>query len=151
MKFFTALAALVVATVASATSPTFTNCATGSTDMTVTGFSLAPYPLCVGAQVCATVSGTLSAPITTGGLLTISGKYLGRVVYSDSEDLCTVLAGSGNPCPIAATTGSITACVTVKTTAPTNINVALTVTAINGDGNTIFSQCGTITAITCST
>ena len=150
MKFFTALAALVVATVASATSPTFTNCATGSTDMTVTGFTLAPYPPCIGKLVCATVTGTLTAPITSGGPLTITPTFLGHK-FPYSVDLCTALNATDNPCPIAITTNSITACFPFKSTAPTNINVALTVTAINGDGNTIFSQCGTITAITCST
>ncbi|KAF9190708.1 hypothetical protein BGZ50_009849 [Haplosporangium sp. Z 11] len=121
MKFFTAIAALVVAAVASAQtpSPPFSNCATGATDMTVTGLTLNPYPLCVGKPVCATVTGTLSAPVTSPASLAITGKYLGRVVYTDNVDLCTVLAASGYPCPVATTVTSVTACVLVKANAPT--------------------------------
>ncbi|KAF8937788.1 hypothetical protein EDD21DRAFT_383005 [Dissophora ornata] len=151
MKFFAAIAALVVATVANALSPAFTNCATGTTDMTVTGFTLSPYPLCIGAQVCATITGTLSAPVTSGGAISIQGKYLGRVVYTDSQDLCTVLAASGYTCPLPVTTTTVTACVLVKTTAPANVPVVLNIQATNGDGNVLFSECATVTATTCST
>ncbi|CAO3570116.1 unnamed protein product [Mortierella alpina] len=147
MKFIAALAALVVATVANA--QTFTNCATGVADMTVTGFSVNPYPLCIGQNVCATVTGTLSTPIIAPAKLAVTGKYLGRVVYSDNQDLCTVLAASGVPCPVPVSVTSVTACVLVKTTAPANIPVQLTILATNGNNHVLFCQAATVTAVQC--
>ncbi|KAG0365104.1 hypothetical protein BC939DRAFT_455811 [Gamsiella multidivaricata] len=149
MKFFAAIAALVVAAVANAQSPAFTNCATGATDMTVSAFSVSPYPLCIGQNVCASVTGTLSTPVITGAKLAITGRYGGRVVYTDNQDLCTVLAASGHPCPVATSVTSITACVLVKTTAPANVPVALVIQATNGNGNVLFCQTATVTAKVC--
>ncbi|KAG0334291.1 hypothetical protein BG004_000481 [Podila humilis] len=148
MKFFAAVAALLVATVANAQVP-FTNCATGPTDLTITTFSLAPYPLCVNQNVCASGVGVLSTPVIAPAKLSISGKYLGRVVYTDNQDLCAITAASGQPCPIPVTVTSITACVLVKPSAPTGINVQLTVTAINGNNNVLFCQAATVTANNC--
>ncbi|KAG0208088.1 hypothetical protein BGX31_002422, partial [Mortierella sp. GBA43] len=113
MKFFAAIAALAVAAVVKAQQPTFTNCATGPTDLTISTFSLNPYPLCIGQNVCASGTGQLSVPVTAGvnQNLTITGRYLNRVVYSDTYNLCDLLAAQGNPCPIPVTQTSITACV----------------------------------------
>ncbi|KAF9187915.1 hypothetical protein BGZ51_000100 [Haplosporangium sp. Z 767] len=149
MKFITAAAALFVAAVANAQSPSFTNCAPASADMTVTGFSLSPYPLCVGKEVCATVTGTLNASIVGPSALSIVGKYLGRVVYTDNHDLCSVLADTEHPCPVDTTATSVTACILVKANAPTGIPVALTIQATNGSGNTLFCQTATVTAQVC--
>ncbi|KAF9955255.1 hypothetical protein BGZ72_003913 [Mortierella alpina] len=151
MKFIAAIAALIVAAVANAQtpSPPFGNCATGATDMTVTGFTLTPYPLCIGQTVCATVNGTLSAPIVAPAKLAITGRYLGRVVYTDNHDLCVVLAASGVPCPVPTTVTSVTACVLVKPTAPANIPVALTLLATNGNNHVLFCQSATVTAVNC--
>ncbi|KAF8925725.1 hypothetical protein BGZ58_000526 [Dissophora ornata] len=144
MKSFTAaIAALACFTVAAAqTMPPITNCATGATDLTITTFTLAPYPLCINKDVCATGTGQLSAPVTQGATLAIQGKYLGRVVYTDNQDLCTLLGAQGLSCPIPVTLTSITACVLVKSTAPANVPVALTVLATNGDNNILFCQAG---------
>ncbi|KAG0250576.1 hypothetical protein BG011_008245 [Mortierella polycephala] len=150
MKFFTAIAALVAVAVANAqTSPTFTDCSTGSTDMTVTGLTLTPYPLCAGGQVCAIVTGTLTSSVTSPAGLSITGKYLGRVVYTDAVDLCTVLGESGYPCPIDTTVTSVEACVDIKPTAPVGIPVSLTLLATNGNGNVLFCQVATVTAAAC--
>ncbi|KAG0201211.1 hypothetical protein BGX28_005911 [Mortierella sp. GBA30] len=149
MKFFAAIAALVVAAVANAQSPAFTNCATGVADMTVTGFSVSPYPLCIGKTVCATVTGTLATSIVAPATLTITGKYLGRTVYTDNQDLCAVLAASGVPCPVATSVTSVTACVLVKSTAPANIPVVLTIQATNGNNHALFCQSATVTAANC--
>ncbi|KAG0337663.1 hypothetical protein BG004_007557 [Podila humilis] len=146
---FTAVAALLLAAVATAQQPTWTNCATGPTDMTVSAFSVAPYPLCVNQNVCATVVGTLSTAVIAPAKLSISGKYLGRVVYTDNQDLCAILSAAGHPCPLPITTTTITACVLVKPTAPTGINVQLTVTATNGNNNVLFCQGATVTANNC--
>ncbi len=147
MKFIAAIAAIVVAAVANA--QTFTSCATGPTDMTVTAFSVNPYPLCVGQNVCATVGGTLSTPIIAPAKLAVTGKYLGRVVYTDNQDLCVVLAASGIPCPVPVTVTSVTACVLVKPTAPANIPVQLTILATNGNNHILFCQSATVTAANC--
>ncbi|KAF9954596.1 hypothetical protein BGZ72_004461 [Mortierella alpina] len=149
MKFIAAIAAIVVAAVANAQSPSFTSCATGATDMTVTGFSVSPYPLCISQNVCASVSGTLSAPITAPAKLAVTGRYLGRVVYTDNQDLCVVLAASGVPCPVPVTVTSVTACVLVKSTAPANIPVQLTILATNGNNHVLFCQAATVTAANC--
>ncbi|KAF9913879.1 hypothetical protein BX616_009399 [Lobosporangium transversale] len=141
MKFITAVAAFVLAAVANAqTQPTFTNCATGATDLVINSFSLSPYPLCIGQNVCATGNGQLSAPVTAGAKLNIVGKYLNRIVYTDAHDLCTLLGNQGHPCPVPVTLTSITACVLVKTTAPAGIPVQLQISATNGNGHVLFCQ-----------
>ncbi|KAF9975555.1 hypothetical protein BGZ73_000767 [Actinomortierella ambigua] len=143
MKFFAALAALVVAgtaVVVGQTMPTPYNCATGPTQISITSFTLSPYPLCIGQNVCATGTGTLSTPVIEGAKLNIIGKYLNRIVYTDSHNLCTLMAAQGIPCPIPTSLTSITSCVLVKPNAPANIPVVLTVTAYNGDGNMLFCQ-----------
>ncbi|KAG0302803.1 hypothetical protein BGZ97_002165 [Linnemannia gamsii] len=117
--------------------------------MTVTGFSVDPYPLCINKPVCATVTGTSTTPIDGDATLAITGRYLGRLVYTDNQDLCAVLGASGHPCPVPVTTNQVTACVLVKPNAPPNIAVALTITATNGDGGIIFCQTATVTAINC--
>ncbi|KAG0301445.1 hypothetical protein BGZ98_008355, partial [Dissophora globulifera] len=145
MKFFAAIAALVVATVANAASPPFTNCATGTPGMTVTGFTLAPYPMCIGQNVCAAVTGTLSSPIVAGSSISIVGRFAGRVVYNDSHDLCTVLAASGVSCPVPTTVTSVNACVQVLSSAPADINVQLTIQATNNN-QVLFCQAAVVTA-----
>ncbi|KAF9959794.1 hypothetical protein BGZ65_000047 [Modicella reniformis] len=150
MKFFAAIAALAVAAVAKALSPAFSDCSAGvSTDISVTGLTLAPYPLCIGQTVCATITGTLSNPITAGSTLSIIGRYLGRVVYSDNHDLCTVLAASGLPCTVNPPKSTVTACIPVLSSAPASIPVALTIQAVNGNSNLIFCQSATVTAQNC--
>ncbi|KAG0055945.1 hypothetical protein BGZ83_006870 [Gryganskiella cystojenkinii] len=148
MKFIAALAALCVAAVAQAQVP-FTNCASGATDITITAFSIAPYPLCVNQNVCATGTGTLSTPVVDGATLSIVGRYLNKIVYTDNQNLCTLMAAQGHPCPIPTTLTSITACVLVKPGAPVNIPVNLQVLATNGNGHTLFCQAATVTAQNC--
>ncbi|KAF8933399.1 hypothetical protein BGZ47_010882 [Haplosporangium gracile] len=148
MKFIAAFVALVAASVVNAQSPAFTNCA-AAPQMAVTGFTVSPYPLCINKQVCATVTGTSTTPIDGDATLAVTGRYLGRLVYTDNQDLCTVLGASGHPCPVPITTNQVTACILVKPNAPPNIGVALTITATNGDGGVIFCQTATVTAVTC--
>ncbi|KAI8349482.1 hypothetical protein B0O80DRAFT_459648 [Mortierella sp. GBAus27b] len=141
MKFFAAVAALAyLAFTVAQTLPPITNCATGPTDLVINSFTLAPYPLCVNQNVCATGTGQLLTPVVAGGQLSIIGRYLGRVVYTDNHDLCGLLSTQGFTCPIPTTLTSITACVLVKPNAPVNIPVALTVQATNGNGNLLFCQ-----------
>ncbi|KAF9344979.1 hypothetical protein BGX34_005163, partial [Mortierella sp. NVP85] len=127
MKFFAAVATLALAAVASAQTPTFTSCAAAGVtpELAITSFTLSPYPLCIGQPVTASGTGVLSAPVTSGAKLSIIGRYLGRVVYTDNQDLCTLTATAGLPCPIATTTSSITVAVLVKSSAPADVPVAL--------------------------
>ncbi|KAG9323324.1 hypothetical protein KVV02_004532 [Mortierella alpina] len=147
MKFFATIAALVVAAVANA--QTFTNCAAGPTDLTINAFSVSPYPLCIGQNVCATGTGSLSTPVIAPAKLAITGKYLGRIVYTDNHDLCALTGSQGYPCPIPVTMTSITVCVLVKPSAPANIPVQLTVLATNGNNHVLFCQAATVTAQNC--
>ena len=122
MKFFAAIAALACVVIAQAqTLPPITNCATGATDLTINTFTLAPYPLCVNQNVCATGTGQLNTPVIQGAKLSIIGRYLNKIVYTDNEDLCALLAAQGFTCPIPVTLTSITACVLVKPTAPVGV------------------------------
>ncbi|KAG0283300.1 hypothetical protein BGZ96_012334 [Linnemannia gamsii] len=150
MKFIAALTTLVLAAVASAQMPTPYNCATGPTQIAITSFTLDPYPLCINKMVCASGTGTLSTPVVDGATLSITGRYLGRLVYTDNHDLCSLLASQGFACPMPTTMTSITACVLVKPNAPPNIGVALRVVAVNGDGGTLFCQAADgVIATTC--
>ncbi|KAF9546567.1 hypothetical protein EC957_009645 [Mortierella hygrophila] len=152
MKFIAALATLVLAAVASGqtTMPTPFDCSTGSTQIAITSFDLSPYPLCINEMVCATGTGTLSTPVIEGATLAITGRYLGRLVYTDNHDLCELLASQGFACPMPTTMTSITACVLVKPNAPPNIGVALQVLAVNGDGGVLFCQAANgVIATTC--
>ncbi|KAG0241594.1 hypothetical protein BGX31_001027 [Mortierella sp. GBA43] len=94
--------------------------------------------MCVNKLVCITVTGSLLAPIIDRGQVTVVGRYLGRVVYSDTHDLCTLLGSSGSACPIPTTVTSITICFLVKSNAPLNIPVDITFQVTNGNGNVIF-------------
>ncbi|KAF8932736.1 hypothetical protein EDD21DRAFT_446996 [Dissophora ornata] len=149
MKFIASITALfAVAAVAQAQVP-FTNCATGATDLTINSFTLSPYPLCINSTTCATGTGQLNAPVTAGATLSITGSYLGVNVYSDTQDLCALMAAKGYNCPIPVTLTSITYCLFIKDTAPANVPVSLTIEATNGDGNVLFCQAATVTAQNC--
>ncbi|KAG0363983.1 hypothetical protein BG005_000015 [Podila minutissima] len=150
MKFFAAVATLVIAAVANA-QPSWTDCApAGTADLTISSFTVTPYPLCIGQNVCASGNGVLKVPVTAPAKLQISGSYLGRVVYTDNQDLCAISAAYGQPCPIPVTVTSITACVLVKTSAPANIDVKLTVKAFNGNNHILFCQEATVKATNCA-
>ncbi|KAG0001673.1 hypothetical protein BGZ80_008492 [Entomortierella chlamydospora] len=150
MKFFAAAAALAVATVAYAgAAPSFNDCSSNA-DLTISSFSISPYPLCVGKQVCATGTGKLSAPVTAPATLNVIGQYFGMNVYTDTQDLCALLAAQGHPCPVPVTLTAITSCINVKADAPTGIPVTLTVSATNGNGNSLFCQSASgVTAAKC--
>ncbi|KAG0218010.1 hypothetical protein BGX33_008871 [Mortierella sp. NVP41] len=110
--------------------------------MSVTGFSVAPYPLCIGKEMCFTVIGSLNTPIFEPVRLSITGKYLNRVVYTDNHDYCQLLAAMGRPCPVAATVTVLTTCVLVKPTIPAYVNMPMQFLVLNGDNNVIYCQAG---------
>lgn len=119
MKFFAAIITFLLTTLVAA-QVTFTNCAPAGTtpEFTVSTFSLSPYPLCINQNVCASATGQLSVVITQGATLSIIGRFLGRIVYTDIQDLCALLAAAGYPCPVAMTRTTITVCILVKPNAP---------------------------------
>ncbi|KAG0225798.1 hypothetical protein BGW41_004551 [Actinomortierella wolfii] len=154
MKFCAIIATLFAAAIASAQDvPSFTHCEKLSDEivpqLTIEQFTIAPYPLCIGQSVCATGKGQLSTPVIEGAQLSITGKFLGRIVYTDNYDLCTLMANQGHPCPIPTTLTSLTSCINVKPNAPADINVKLEVMATNGDGNLLFCQEANVIAKKC--
>ncbi|KAG0035535.1 hypothetical protein BGZ81_006912, partial [Podila clonocystis] len=84
--------------------------------MTVTSFSVSPYALCIGFDVCATAVGILSAPIVAPATLAIA-KYLGRTICTDIQEFCSVV---GVSCPVPVTATSITFWVLVKPSTSAN-------------------------------
>ncbi|KAF9417012.1 hypothetical protein BGZ76_004572 [Entomortierella beljakovae] len=134
MKFFTAIVATAIASVANAAFPTPTNCAPANADISISTFTIEPYPLCINQPACAIGTGVLHNPVTAGSTLSILGTLFGSPVYTDNQDLCTLLAAQGFTCPIPTTMTSIKACVLVKPSAPANVS------AVNGGGTVLFCQ-----------
>ncbi|KAG0279387.1 hypothetical protein BGZ95_001365 [Linnemannia exigua] len=136
---FSVLALLVSCTWAQIT---FGDCAVFPPQFTVNtgGFSVAPYPICRNKNMCVTATGSLSTPIVSGAKFSITGTYLGRLVYSDEQNLCSILADYGIWCPVATYRSSLTICVLVKSSVPLNVYMAMKFLATNGDGNIIFCQ-----------
>ncbi|KAF8949191.1 hypothetical protein BGZ52_006049, partial [Haplosporangium bisporale] len=85
----------------------------GTTDQTVTNFTL-KQSFCRGKHYTVIATGPVIQDIIAPAKLSISGKYLGRVIYSDNLDLCALLAAAGTPCPIAAGTAALTFDVLLK-------------------------------------
>ncbi|KAF9172474.1 Phosphatidylglycerol/phosphatidylinositol transfer protein, partial [Mortierella sp. AD010] len=104
-----------------------------------------PNPPKVGQDVCITLSGTLSAAVTQGATLAITGTFLGIKVYSASGDLCDGLAGSSTPCPIAAGAQTVTQCVSVPSNVPAGISITLKAVATAASGSEIFCISGPLT------
>lgn len=125
MKLFAAIATLLLAIVAAAqTVCTFgcNDCTGGTGELAVTSASITPNPLCAGQNACFTATGSLSVPITAGGNFVLVGKYLGRTIYTDTQDLCTLLAANGYNCPVPTSATSITLCFLVKANVPINVS-----------------------------
>ncbi|KAK3825349.1 MAG: hypothetical protein J3Q66DRAFT_365139 [Benniella sp.] len=151
MKLFAAVATLILATFATAQSPMFIGCG-AFPEILVDFLFLNPYPLCVGKTVTITVIGSISTPILDRSTLKISGRYLGRIVYWDNtHDLCSLLAFTGNPCPVPTSQYALSMDVLVKSTFPKNVPVDLYIEAFNGGDLTrrLFCQVATVTGQTC--
>jgi len=124
MKFL-AVIATVIATAAAIEYPVFpfvwNDCSPPSADQTVTNFTLKPT-FCPGMNYTVISTGLTSKDIIAPSKLQILGKYLGRIVYSDNQDLCALLAASGTPCPVAAGTAILSFDVLLKPTWPLNVS-----------------------------
>ncbi|KAG0086677.1 hypothetical protein BGZ92_007970 [Podila epicladia] len=79
--------------------------------------------------------------------VSVYGKYLGRTVYTDNQDLCAVLASIGITCPAPITITSITLCLLVKPSCPANIPLQMTITATNGNNHILFCQSAIIALV----
>ncbi|KAF9404009.1 hypothetical protein BGX21_003897 [Mortierella sp. AD011] len=143
MKFFAAIITLIAATVVKADQPTWTSC-NSTADLTVSSFSVDPYPLCVGKNVCATIVGTLSAPITAPSTLSIVGTYFGVTIYKQFVDLCALVS-----CPVAQNTTTLEVCFPFLSTIPTGIPFVYTFSAANGNEDSLFCQTATVIFTTC--
>lgn len=138
-----ALAAILFIGAAAQSSVSWTNCALGPpTDMRVDDFTLAPYPLCIGQSVCATATGTLSTDVTSVAWITLAGKYLGRQVYCDSQNVCILLYEQGRWCPIPTTMTSVTICLMIKGSILANVDIELTINVTNGNNHILFCRSG---------
>ncbi|GJJ68586.1 hypothetical protein EMPS_00932 [Entomortierella parvispora] len=143
MKFFSAIVA--VAAMAASASAAFSSCGTSSDSLTLGSVSYTPNPPVVNQNICVTLSGTLSKPVTTGATISVTATFFGINVYSNSGDLCAALAGGANPCPIPVTTTSLTDCITVPSSVPAGISINLQATATNADSSPIFCISGPLT------
>ncbi|KAF9922062.1 hypothetical protein FBU30_007836 [Linnemannia zychae] len=150
MKFSTAILSTLSAFCLLNQKVSAINCATSSTIMTLSSYSITPYPLCIGKDLCNTATGVLSEPITNGARLSIVGRYLNTIVYSDEKDLCALMAAAGMPCPIPATLASLPTCYLIKSSMPANVPVAMTWKAVNGDFKVIYCESQTVQAVVCS-
>ncbi|KAK3846397.1 MAG: hypothetical protein J3R72DRAFT_471549 [Linnemannia gamsii] len=142
MKITTALVTLATVAVSSV-SAQFTNLinsALGPVQYDGTNYTVTPSPMCIGKQFCLTASGTLSTDIIEGSTYSFVGRYLGRLFYVDNQELCTVLAASGTPCPVPAGAFNLKLCNLLKPNYVPNFPVEYEFNAVNGDGGTIFTQ-----------
>ncbi|KAG0017410.1 hypothetical protein BGZ80_008307 [Entomortierella chlamydospora] len=88
--------------------------------------------------------GSLIYPTTSPSSLSIIGTYYCTTVYFQSPGFCTLVS-----CPVAQSATALEVCIPVLTTAPISITVVLTISATNGNGDTLLCQTGTITAANC--
>ncbi|KAF9408760.1 hypothetical protein BGZ94_002206 [Podila epigama] len=113
----------------------------------VTSLTIKPG-FCVLKPFTLTAAGALSAPIIDGAKINISGRYLGRLVYSDSKYLCPLLAEAGTPCPIATTATSWSVTLPQKG-GMVNVLNAYLFRVTNGDGGIVFCKQSTMLAVKC--
>ncbi|KAG0294444.1 hypothetical protein BGZ97_005087, partial [Linnemannia gamsii] len=102
--------------------------------------TLSPSTPCINQAFCLNLTGCLSTPIIQGAKYSITGRWLGRLVYTDNSDLCEILAAVGTPCPIPAGTTNLTICRPLKPNTPPNMPIYWQFVATNGDGGLITAQ-----------
>ncbi|KAF9340697.1 Phosphatidylglycerol/phosphatidylinositol transfer protein, partial [Linnemannia elongata] len=106
---------------------------------------LHPQPPKVGQNLCITLNGSLSKPVTTGSQIRVTATFWGINVYDQTADLCAGLVGGANPCPIATTTTTVTQCITVPSNVPAGVSLTLKAVATNADASRIFCINGPLT------
>ncbi|OAQ22937.1 hypothetical protein K457DRAFT_25588 [Linnemannia elongata AG-77] len=154
MKLIATTAALATAAaIVSAELPhpgNFSSCASGPTQLALDSFTLSPSPMCIGKEFCYTATGTLNTAIVEGGTLSIMGRFLGRLIYTDNADLCDALAAGGHKdCAIPAGPVTLKMCRILRPNFPPNWKTSFQVAAVSGDGGTLFCQAETNYAVQC--
>ncbi|KAG0379546.1 hypothetical protein BGX24_012729 [Mortierella sp. AD032] len=142
MKITAALVTLATVAVSSV-SAQFTNLingASGPVQYDGTNYTVTPSPMCIGKQFCLTASGTLSTDIIEGSTYSFVGRFLGRLFYVDNQELCTVLAASGTPCPVPAGAFNLKLCTLLNPKFPPNFPLEFLFRAVYENGTTIFTQ-----------
>ncbi|KAF9566871.1 hypothetical protein EC968_003571 [Mortierella alpina] len=138
MKITAAVFASVAFASTAAAQMNYTDCSSTPTQFQMTSATWSPSPACIGKDLCAVGTGTLDAPIVEGATLSLTARYLGRIVYTDNHDFCAVLAAQGTPCPVAAGAAVLKGCVKIKENVPPNIAAIFQTYATNGDGGVLF-------------
>ncbi|KAG0011534.1 hypothetical protein BGZ81_002120 [Podila clonocystis] len=156
MKFFSAIAAFAVVAITQAqvykppTYPLSESCASYPTQQNVTSFTMTPGDYCIGRPYTVTTTGPLHADVIEGATVTLFGRWLGRLVYTDNQDLCKLLAAAGTPCPIAKTATSLSFDLLAKKNIPPNVVFTYQFQVVNGDGGTIFCRATAIAGKNCA-
>ncbi|KAK3841808.1 MAG: hypothetical protein J3R72DRAFT_509816 [Linnemannia gamsii] len=108
--------------------------------ITVTSAAFSPAPMCVGEEYCFELNGTSKVPITQGAKIYEIGVAAGRPQPIDGQiDLCTLLAASGQPCPIAAGPIAFKVCYKNKSVFQ-HINLTWRFNAFTADNKPLFCQ-----------
>ncbi|KAF9209211.1 hypothetical protein BGZ59_010223 [Podila verticillata] len=155
MKLLPTIATLAVIAVTHARTlispyPVSGDCASpGTTDQIVTDFNLTPSDYCIGKSYTVTTTGSLVNDVIAPAKITITGKFLGRIVYTDQQDLCALLAAAGTPCPVAKTANALSFALTVKPSLPGGIQFGYTYQAINGNNRILFCRTTNLTGKNC--
>ncbi|KAI1314472.1 Phosphatidylglycerol/phosphatidylinositol transfer protein [Mortierella claussenii] len=136
MKFISA--AVAVLALASSASAAFSSCGSSKDTFKLSGVSYTPNPPKVGQNVCITVQGSLSKPVTQGASIHVTATFWGINVYDNTADLCAALAGGATPCPIATSVKSVTTCITVPSNVPTGVSINMKAVATNAGGDSLF-------------
>ncbi|KAG0379556.1 hypothetical protein BGX24_012739 [Mortierella sp. AD032] len=124
MKITAALVTLTTAAVSSVSAQftNFVSTATNPIQYDGTNYTITPSPLCIGKQFCLTASGTLSTDIIEGSTYSIYGKSMGQIFYIEQKnDLCSILAANGTPCPVPAGAFNLNLCKSLLANFPRNL------------------------------
>ncbi|KAF9939274.1 hypothetical protein BGZ65_011004 [Modicella reniformis] len=130
---------------ATTASAAFSSCGSATDDFQLSSVSYTPNPPKVGQNVCITLQGTLSNAVTQGATIRTTATYWGMNVYDQTTDLCTALAGSATPCPIATSVSAVTHCVDVPSNVPAGVALTLKAVATNVGNTRLFCISGPLT------
>ncbi|KAG0254477.1 Phosphatidylglycerol/phosphatidylinositol transfer protein [Mortierella polycephala] len=143
MKFFSTIVAVIA--LATSASAAFSSCGAADDDFTFSGVTYTPNPPKVNQDVCITLTGSLKDDVTAGATIHVSATFWGISVYDQTSDLCDALVGGANPCPILASTTSVTHCITVPSNVPAGVSINLKAVVTNADGGRVFCIGGPMT------
>ncbi|KAG0049205.1 hypothetical protein BGZ83_005981 [Gryganskiella cystojenkinii] len=157
LAFFVTYISLAHASLAIDDPSSFTNltdCSSVVPIMNLKATSLQPFPLCVGAKACLTLTGPLKEPIVTGGAWSHVERLFNRIDYTDNQPLDVVLAAGGNPVPIPASAPGTNSTIRVCTTTPPGgiykLPQLYTYVLTSADGRTIACVSGTVSKQICA-